>query len=292
MKIRNGFVSNSSSSSYLLCYNDGSLLKDAEDILKFLEKDVHSEVLLIGKDLGDGRDVQWLDKNQKKLILRFPELWKKNGNEVFGVIVTEDVVYASNEYGLFGDPEEVKKNREELEKTHQHVDEILQDNWPIEDLTDFSAMYLLESSSEEESENLPVPEPYAIMYDEDLSETSLSKESLEKLVDDEALQPLFFCFRNPTSDYFRTLLYSGENLPSFSLTNQIIHPVNLQSKKVLLKKLKKLNGMLKNGELKIYSRAFVAGSDRSSFYGWKNFSVKPFFGFFSLVDASELEEEI
>lgn len=292
MKIRNGFVSNSSSSSYLLCYEDKNLLKNAEEILEFLKKDLYSEVLMIGKDLGDGRDVIWLNKNQKKLILKFPEHWRRNGDDVFGVVVTDDVVYASNEYGLFGDPEKIRKDREELERTHQHVDEILQDNWPTEDLTDFSSLYFLNNSLEEDQEELPVPEPYAILYDEEIYETSLTKERLEELIEDESLRPLYFCFRNPSSDYFRTLLYTGDDLPSFSLTNQIILPVYPQSKEILFKKIKKLNKMLKNKELKIYSKAFLAGSGVQSFFGWKNFHMEAFFGTYSIIDSAELGEEL
>ena len=292
MKIRNGFVSNSSSSSYLLCYEDENLLKNAEEILEFLKKDLYSEVLMIGKDLGDGRDVIWLNKNQKKLILRFPEHWKRNGEEIFGVVVTDGVVYASNEYGLFEDPEKIRKDREELERTHQHVDEILQDNWPTEDLTGFSSLYFLNNSLEEDQEELPVPEPYVILYDEEIYETSLTKERLEELIEDESLRPLYFCFRNPSSDYFRTLLYTGDELPSFSLTNQIILPVYPQNKESLIKKIKELNKMLKNKELKIYSKAFLAGSGVQSFFGWKNFHMEAFFGTYSIIDSAELGEEL
>ena len=141
-------------------------------------------------------------------------------------------------------------------------------------------------------EELPVPEPYVILYDEEIYETSLTKERLEELIEDESLRPLYFCFRNPSSDYFRTLLYTGDDLPSFSLTNQIIFPVYPQSKEILFKKIKKLNKMLKNKELKIYSKAFLAGSGVQSFFGWKNFHMEAFFGTYSIIDSAELGEEL
>lgn len=73
MRIRNGFVSNSSSSSFLLTYDSRKVLETPEDILEILQKSTDSRVIIRGIELGDGEDCFELDSEQKSLIRKFPQ---------------------------------------------------------------------------------------------------------------------------------------------------------------------------------------------------------------------------
>lgn len=71
MKIRNGFVSNSSSSSFLLAYDKTQVITNPADLVELLKKDPHCKVLMRGWDLGEGDDIFTLSEGQKTLIRKF-----------------------------------------------------------------------------------------------------------------------------------------------------------------------------------------------------------------------------
>lgn len=76
MKIRGGFVSNSSSSSYMISYEDENLLKNSSEIIDYLQNNVEGNLLIIGRELSDGRDVfrstpkirEWLLNNRDRVV--------------------------------------------------------------------------------------------------------------------------------------------------------------------------------------------------------------------------------
>lgn len=288
MKIRSGFVSNSSSSSDLLCYNDCSLLKNAKAILQFLKKDMNSEVLLIGKEFGEGRDILWLSQDEKRLILKFPDHWNKNGDKVYGVVFNTNALYSSDEDDL--------DNSEKFKEKYQHVEIVERDHCSTDLLSEFFNFYFLYGDSDDledmyEKENAPEPVPYSILYRVKVEE--LTKESVEKWFSDDPRYPIFFCFKNPTSDYLLTLIQAGDTLPTFSLTNQLIlsvHSDDNSAKDFVLKNFKKLNSKRKKGDLDIYQGACLITKDKVRLEG--NSSIESFFGSFVFITPEELGGEL
>lgn len=106
MKYRNGFVSNSSSSSFVLSYSKANILTDPKEILKYLKEDGKS-IIFKGWDLGEGDDIFELDEEQKSLIRKFPEEFVKTNS---GTVTRENYVYdkEADEYHLEGEIESSK----------------------------------------------------------------------------------------------------------------------------------------------------------------------------------------
>lgn len=73
MKIRSGFVSNSSSSSFYMAYDKTQVTNDPAVIVKFLNEHPEEQVILRGIDLGEGEDIFFLNGEQKSLIRKFPD---------------------------------------------------------------------------------------------------------------------------------------------------------------------------------------------------------------------------
>lgn len=73
MKIRNGFVSNSSSSSYILSYQKSKVIEDPRQMVAFFNEHPDAYVVFYGKDWGEGKDIFEMDSSQKKLVRKFPE---------------------------------------------------------------------------------------------------------------------------------------------------------------------------------------------------------------------------
>lgn len=289
MKIRLGFVSNSSSCSDLLCYDDCNLLKNAKAILQFLKKDMNSEVLLIGKEFGEGRDILWLSHDEKRLILKFPDHWNKNGDKVYGVVFNTNALYSSDDDDL--------DNPEKFKEKYQHVDIVERDYCSTDLLSEFFNFYFLYGDSDDfedvyEKENALEPIPYSLLYRTKVEE-DLTKDSVEKLFSDESGYPIFFCFKNPISDYLLTLMQVGDTLPTFHLTNQIIlsiHSEDDSAKDFVLKNFRKLNSKRKKGDLDIYKGACLVTKDKVRLEG--NSSIESFFGSFVFVTPEELEGEL
>lgn len=102
MKTRNGFVSNSSSTSYLIGFKEENLLSDTGELLEYLEKSDGSDVFVIGKKLSSGRDLfvpegkirEWLLDHKDELICDHPY-------DLIGII---SPVTAWNEYCHYDSP--------------------------------------------------------------------------------------------------------------------------------------------------------------------------------------------
>ena len=76
MKIRNGFVSNSSSSSFLVAYDKSKILTKPEDIVKYIDENPRNEITF-KSDANDGWDFFTLDMHQKNYLLNHKERFIK-----------------------------------------------------------------------------------------------------------------------------------------------------------------------------------------------------------------------
>lgn len=71
MKVRNGFVSNSSSSSFILAYDKTGVISDAEKIVDYVDNNLRKEVFFRSDAcLCDGDDIFSLDMHQKNYLLK------------------------------------------------------------------------------------------------------------------------------------------------------------------------------------------------------------------------------
>lgn len=72
MKIRRGFVSNSSSSSFILLRGSMAPLNRVQTV-EFLKNNPDASILVVGASLGDGDDIFFLDKERVDFILDHEE---------------------------------------------------------------------------------------------------------------------------------------------------------------------------------------------------------------------------
>ena len=71
--IRKGFVSNSSSSSFVISYNRNAVVRGAKDIVEFLKSYPNEQVIFDGGDWREGSAVFIMDDNVKSLIRKYSE---------------------------------------------------------------------------------------------------------------------------------------------------------------------------------------------------------------------------
>ena len=78
MKVRNGFVSNSSSSSFIL-KSDGVTL-DKKGTLEWIKNPENSnkQLLVIGEEMAEGDDIFYLDGIKENVILEHEERFLNN----------------------------------------------------------------------------------------------------------------------------------------------------------------------------------------------------------------------
>jgi len=69
VKIRNGFVSNSSSTSFILAYDKKSVMTDPRDIVDFIDNNLRNEIYF-RTEMCDGEDLFALDTHQKNYLLK------------------------------------------------------------------------------------------------------------------------------------------------------------------------------------------------------------------------------
>ena len=94
MKIRNGFVSNSSSSSFLVAYDKSKILTKPEDIVKYIDENPRNEITF-KSDLSDGWDFFTLDMHQKNYLLNHKERFIKYNQ---GTVLYTDYGDSDEEY--------------------------------------------------------------------------------------------------------------------------------------------------------------------------------------------------
>lgn len=101
MKIRNGFVSNSSSSSFILTYNKNKVLNSPEEIIDFVTNNPNRDIS-ISKELSDGVDFVELKDSWKSFIRKYPEEFTR-ANLPYKNYFGEEVrikAYIDGEYSL------------------------------------------------------------------------------------------------------------------------------------------------------------------------------------------------
>jgi hypothetical protein len=84
MKIRSGFVSNSSSSSFILTYQKSKVINDPEEMVKFVQEHPNSHSIFRGRGLSDGEDYFELDWEMEALIRKFPKQFIESCNKYAG----------------------------------------------------------------------------------------------------------------------------------------------------------------------------------------------------------------
>ena len=91
MKFRNGFVSNSSSSSYVLAYDSRRVMNDPEQIVEFIDNNLRKNILFWGS-YGEGEDMFELGIDQKNYLLNHKKRFVKynKGTYIDDVYVDDD----------------------------------------------------------------------------------------------------------------------------------------------------------------------------------------------------------
>lgn len=70
MKTRNGFVSNSSSTSFMISVEDKThVLEDTYEVVSFIQKNPEKEIMIIGPGMSEGHDIFVPDRDMKNFIL-------------------------------------------------------------------------------------------------------------------------------------------------------------------------------------------------------------------------------
>lgn len=80
MKLRNGFVSNSSSSSFVIAYDKTGILTNPKDIVDYVSNHLRSSIFF-KSDLCEGYDVFSLDMKQKNYLLKHQKRFIKYNQE-------------------------------------------------------------------------------------------------------------------------------------------------------------------------------------------------------------------
>ena len=273
MKLRTGFVSNSSSCSYIIAYNDKAYLKNAEEILEFIKNNKRAGLYILGKELGEGDDFFYLDNRLKEMILRFPERWKVNGDKVHALIV------GPNNYKMVGDDFNDKSlgDFSEYDQTMKfYMDHSCSYNDGEKDLEDFYAYYIMGEWPEdaiEGVEELPRVKSYVILSRD--SFVIENEEQWDSIINNPDSFPLMISKGNKDKDFIRTLTMVGA-VPDYEISyRDFFYFSKKEGNKEILKSL--FNRVNKKS-VRIYTDAYISTSREAPWMYPLVFHAEPMFG--------------
>lgn len=87
MKIRSGFVSNSSSSSFIITYDKTKVTHDPEELYNLIVNDPDINVLFVGYDCNEGDDIFILDEEHKSIIRKFKKEFIKKCSGMYSKLI-------------------------------------------------------------------------------------------------------------------------------------------------------------------------------------------------------------
>ena len=114
MKIRNGFVSNSSSSSFILGCNNAPL--NRAQTVEYLKNNPNANILVVGASINDGDDIFFLDKRMIDFILDHEERFLASFAEWRAYVDPTKFVFDVRESWDYEGPEDDKEFLQENEQ--------------------------------------------------------------------------------------------------------------------------------------------------------------------------------
>ena len=276
MKVRSGFVSNSSSCSYTIFYKDGALLSSAEEIYNYILSHKNPELYLLGKEIGEGHDYTFLNKNHLELIRRFPEQWKSNGDSVKALIGGQNLYYMKSEYSSGTGGVDVSKFPHQMkfyEDNSCYYDE-------EEDLAGFYGLYFLDQiRGDFDLPPLPEVYPYVLSFRDNFHIES--EDQWRSIVQCPDSYPLVLSFGDKDYDFVRAMTMVG-SVPDFEASYRDY--VFVLSKDKLSNSLAKL---INNPRMEVFTQACITRDPESAHYYKGVFHILPMFGAYSVLSQEE-----
>lgn len=276
MKIRNGFVSNSSSSSFLLGCTKENKIVGGRNIVDYIREHEDAFITLNLGDLNEGDDIFELTHDMKRLILRFPEEfingvshlyeYKDIGDDwkrvPFEPVAYVDSVMRSNDYCSFYPEDEDGVTEEDLRKDilkripDAEIEQVYVDNnacnnsWNDE-LSEFASRYFTESwdgyytHGHSRGWSKLKPHAYGIAYS---YSTRDKKEAMEYILDPERNLKCLIARNNVIFD----TIYQEER--EFECVDLDLWEVGEKNRETLRKNIDKFMG---GGEIIFYYNADI-----------------------------------
>lgn len=280
MKSRTGFVSNSSSCSYIIRYKEGGLLMGAQEILSYIQSRKSCHLYILGKLVNEGRDYFYLTPKHKDLILRFPEQWLKNKNLV-QALVDDDSLYLMRGETYDGrtlfSPEEEKEyplSRKFDRDYNCCWDETI-------DLPEFFQTYILGNEKDISHSDIPSVKPYAMVYRDRLSITD--SEQWNSLIQNIDNYPIVISKTYKDEDIVRTLTLV-DSLPDYEVSYRDYFILEYEKRKDYESLLDKL---VNSSDIEVYTECLINTECKTPRVYLNVFHVEPMFGSYMTFRENE-----